>query len=239
MYNPEGFELPDYDDPYLTEYVYGYDVLFTHVIGFNSKVHSETPFVDIEFGTPFYYNVPFHFLMWPETPTIVEEENLFALEYLNPDRESFVEAETQVLKSMDVTPEARWRPSVRGWFREANDEGCDTIAVLKYRVRYEWDVRAFAGLTLDHLERELYSTDEALEFTKDFVVPEGVVLLLTLEPEDLAKRPDTLEWLDDSTHSSLPGSFELPINSLQPHIRPSNLQDKKGLWSRMMSRFEF
>jgi hypothetical protein len=234
MYNPKGFELPDYDDPQLTEYIYGYDVLFIHVIGFDSKVHSETPFVEMEFWTPFSVRVPFHFLMWPDTPTIVEDEQLFALDNLNPNGESFIETEPKLLETMGISPEKSWKRSFENWFEKASDEGCDTIAVLRYRVRYEWTVRAWQGLTLAYLEQELDSTEEALEFTRDFSVPEGVVLLETLEPEDREKRPNTLKL------QFLAGSFDPPINSFQSRTIPSNQQHKKrGLWSIIMKRNDF
>ena len=193
MYNPEQLDLPDYEDQRLTEYLYGYDVPFIHAIAYNSDEHSEPPFIEMEFWTPFKVRVPFHFMMWPDTPTIIENQRVFEVEKLDPSGSAFPGVEAEVLAELGVSSNDAWKPDISSWFEDASSEDCDKLAIVKYRVRYEWTIRAWQGLTLEYLEQQLASDVESLDFGKDFEVPEGAMLLITLEPGDPARRPNTLE----------------------------------------------
>jgi hypothetical protein len=209
-------------------------VLFVHVVAFSSDEHEETPFVGIDFETPFRVNVPFHFMMWPDTPTTIELEELFEVEQLNPESSGYAATKAKVLKLMGVDPKGPWQPSLSGWRKDAIAWGCDRLAIVRYRVRYEWTVRAWQGLTLQHLQSEMDSVDWALDFVKDFEVPEGTLLLETIEPEDPKKRPKTLQ-------------IAFPITPIKLKVNPLTVSaDAKqtrrspaGLWSRLKSHFRF
>jgi hypothetical protein len=234
VYNPENLDLPAHDDRRLTDYTYGYDVLFVHVLAFNSDDHEETPIVDIEFQTPFKVNVPFHFMMWPDTPKTIEFEEFLDIEHLNPKSSSYASTKAKVLKLMGVDPKEGWQPSLTRWREEALDGGCDRLAIVRYRVRYEWTVRAWKGLTLQHLQSEMDSVEWSLDFVKDFEVPEGTLLLETTEPEDLKQRPKTLQV-------EFPISpTKLEVNSLPVSVDVNQSRRlSAGLWSRLKSRFRF
>lgn len=75
---------------------------------------------------------------------------------------------------------------------EALAEGCDRLAIVRYRVRYEWTVRACQGLTLQHLKSEMESAEWALDFFKSFEVSGDALIRETTEPDDLEKRPNLL-----------------------------------------------
>lgn len=234
MYNPKNLELPQFDDPRLTEYIYGYDCLFVHVLALNSDEHEATPFVEIDFQTPFRVNVPFHFMMWPDTPTTIESEELFDIDQLNPRSSSYAATKAKVLKLIGVDPKGRWQPSLSDWRKEALAEGCDRLAIVRYRVRYEWTVRAWQGLTLQHLKSEIDSVDWALEFVKDFEVPEDTFLLETIEPEDPRKRPNSLRL------ESPPTPVKMKVNSLSSSAEAKRpLRSLARLWSRLKPPFRF
>jgi hypothetical protein len=235
MYNPNNFELPDFQDPRLTDYVYSYDCLFTHAVGFRSEEFAETPWVEIEFFTPFRVRMPFHFLMWPSTPTIVEAEKVFELEQLNPKDPEFLTVKSQIDEFLRINPGSGYEPSVEQWYEEAQAAELDRIGVVEYRVRYTWKVRAWEGLTLGHLEAVKASIDEPLEFTKDFSVDDSVLILDTNEPQGVL-RPAQLVLASDFDEtefedSSKPGWSEL---DLSPYLFAP---DKPGLWSRIRSLF--
>lgn len=232
MYNPDQLELPDFEDQRLTEYVYGYDVPFIHAVAYNSEEFAEPPFIGMEFWTPFKVRVPFHFMMWPDTPTIIESQRFFNLEDLDPSGPTFPTVEAELWKELGVVQTDHWKPDFSRWFEEASSEGYDQLAILKYRVRYEWTIRAWQGLTLDYLEQELQSTEEALEFTKDFAVPEGALLLETLEPDDPARRPNTLE-IQRGEHPML------SVNTFKRTETQSQKVPRTGIWKRIFGNDRF
>ena len=190
MYNPNNYDLPDYRDKRLTDYVYSYDVLFNHAVAFSSDEFEETPWIDIEFETPFRTNTPFHFLMWPDTPTIIEAENVFDLEQLDSAASGVEEVERRITELMKYPTERA--PDLDEWYERAQEIGADRVGIIEYRVRYTWRMRAWDGLNLEYLESQLDSTEDALEFSKYFVDEETFVVLATNEPDDPNQRPAQL-----------------------------------------------
>lgn len=232
MYNPENLELPDEDDPRLTEYVFGSDELYVHALAV--EVFQEVPFVYINFQTPFRVNVPFHFIMWPQVLTSIESQELFDIDQLNPRSSDFAETKARVLQLMGVDPKGRWQPSLAAWREMALAGGYDRLAIVRYRVRFEWTVRAWQGLTLEHLKSEMESAGWALDFFKEFEVSEDALLLETTEPEDPERRSNSLKHESPIT----PGS--LKINRFGASSEPEQPSRKElGLWSRLKSRLRF
>jgi hypothetical protein len=193
MYNPNQLDLPDFEDKRLTDYAYSYDCLFIHAVGFRSEQYEETPFIETIFWTPFKVYVPFHFLMWPETQSILESEKIFDVEQINPSRAEFPEIEAQILSLLRMEPNSKHRPSIENWYDQAKEEGFDKVGIVEDRVRYVWTIRAWEGLTLDRLESEMAAVEYPLEFTKDFDVDEeSFMIFWTEEPIDLQARPPQL-----------------------------------------------
>lgn len=233
MYNPENHELPAHDDPRLTDYIYGYDVIFVHVLAFKADEGEASPFVGIDFEGPFRVNVPFHFMMWPETTTTIEFEELFDIEQLNPKSAAYPATRAKAQRLLGIDPKW-WQPSLSGWRKEAQAQGCDRLAIVRYRVRYEWTVRAWQGLNLQHLQSEMDSVEWALEFVKDFDIPEGTLLLETTEPEDPRKRTETLQIKFPTT------PMELKVNPLTASANAKqSRRSSPGPWSRLKDHFRF
>ena len=233
MYNPNNYELPDSDDPRLTDYVHSYDCLFTHAVAFSSEEYDKTPYIEIEFSTPFGYNVPFHYIMWPDTPFIIENKEEFDLEQLNPDHSGFSEVKSQIVRLLKIYSESGWTPPLEDWYEYAKDAGKDKVGIVEYRVRYIWRVRAWDGLTLEHLESVWESTDEPIEFSKSFVELDNFILLDSNEIAHQNERPDQLVLESEFNERE----FEDPSKDGLSVFYFATDVTKRNLWSRIQSLF--
>lgn len=181
MYNPENLELPVFDDPRLTDYIWEYSVgSWTHVTAVASDEweEDEAPETDFDFWTPFHYEADFHLLMWPEPNFRILPSVSFDLNQLDPSDAEFASVRAQLASLCNLDDPEYWLDS---WLEEARGEGCDQLWIETYMdVRYEWKVRGWPGLTLEYLKANL----KDLEFSKSFsTMSEGAIHLETFEQE--------------------------------------------------------
>jgi hypothetical protein len=227
LYNPDNLELPSYDAPSLTDYKYSYDTFWAHALAFDGEgTANEIPWVETDFWTPFKVRIPVHFMMWPETETERMALKTFEVGNLDPNHPSFDLVKSEVSKFLGWPID----DSIDDWYQDLTESGCDKLALVKYRVRYEWTVRAWQGLTLEHLKSLLDTTDDALEFTVDHSIDwDGSVLLDSWEVEG-DRRPNSLILEKDIT------SFPAP-NSLNRD--PKGFISKQRWWTKLINRLRF
>lgn len=239
MYNPNNYELPDHLDSRLTEYIYSYDVLFTHAVAFSAEESDRTPYIELEFYT-LGVNVDFNFMMWPETPAILEAETIFDLEQLNPDDPGFSKIESEIASLMKL-PSGKVS-SLDYWYEQGQGIEANKVGIVEYRVRFAWEVRAWDGLTLEHLKSEMDSAEWALDFSKGFIEGETFILLDTFEPEDSNARPEQLVLASDFDETefedlSKPGWSVLDLSEYLDDSESDGKPTKSGFWSGIKSLF--
>lgn len=176
MYNPENLELPDRDDPTLTDYVWEHGVgSFIHVIGVNSEKWEleDSPEVDLEFSPPFKYKADFHLVTWPECsydPLPDISFDFVELDRSNPNSSS---VRSEIAGLLEVSEDL-----LDSWCERANASNFDKLFIQRWgNVRYEWPVRGFRGLTLGGLKQSL----EIIDLWKDFVLSEDEEVAEILE----------------------------------------------------------
>jgi hypothetical protein len=193
MYNPANLELPNYDDPRLTDYIWEYSVgTWTHVIAFNREEWDgpSSPEADFEFSTPFNYSADFHLLMWPEPSFQVLPDISFDFEQLHPTHLESSSARSQIASLLDLDDPTA---SLDSWLNEGASEGCDTLLISRWRdVRYEWKIRGWQELTLEHLNANLRD----LDFSKTFSSSRGSIHLETFESYDAENGLASLRYED-------------------------------------------
>lgn len=176
IYNPDNLELPSFDDPRLTDYIWEYSAgSVTNVIAFKSEEFESSPEVSLDFYTPFKYRADFHVLMWPEENYIRIPGVTFDFEQLDPSHPEYSHARTEIIDLIGQTDIAD--SHLESWRETAKAEGFDKIQIQRWSdVRFEWKVRAWGGLTLEHLNANLTDWEWGLGYLLD--AEEEVAMIL-------------------------------------------------------------
>jgi hypothetical protein len=193
-------ELTTFDDPNLTEYIWEHPVgSWTHVIAaYNIDLESANePEPDFDFYTPFHYRADFHLLMWPEPSFNVLPGISFDLDQLDPAHAEFATVREQIGSLCDLSNLDSWLDS---WCKESKREGFDKLWIQQWKdVRYEWTVRGWPGLTLEHLKANLRD----LEFSKAFSSSDGSLHLETCELHETTSGFESLKYKDSEFGAKL------------------------------------
>jgi hypothetical protein len=193
LYNPENLELPNYDDPRLTDYFWEYSVgTWTHVIAFNSEEWEgqSSPEADFEFSTPFHYSADFHLLMWPDLSYQPLPNVSFDFGQLDPTNLESSLVRSQIASLLELDKPDSW---LDGWLEEAESGDCNKLIIQRWQdVRFEWRVRGWEALTLEHLKANLRD----LEFSKSFSSSDGSLLLETFQPDDSKNGFESFRYED-------------------------------------------
>ena len=208
LYNPENLQLPDYKDPRLISYLWQYSVgSWTHVIALNSAEwgwdKDSWPDVCVEFSRDSVlvdHETDFH-LLWPPEPAMFQSCDFSIsfedLAFVKTDSSEVIRQIADLLNRTESLNRAEFDSDDLKWWREeAEAEGCDRLILLRWTdVRYEWKIRGWSGLTLEHLK--IRPVDLAQGFSKNlYTEGSGSVLL------------DTFEFSNDNGNESL--NFEDP-----------------------------
>lgn len=131
--------------------------------------------MSLEFYTPFKYRADFHVLMWPEENYIRIPEVSFDFDQLDPSHSESSFARTQIAELLGRSEIPDY--DLESWRETANSEGFDKIQIQRWSdVRFEWTVRAWGGLTLEHLKNNLRDWEWSRGF--ELEAEEGVAVIL-------------------------------------------------------------
>lgn len=162
MYNPNNLELPEIDDPRLTEYLYTSEFDVVQVIAFRSDAYGdELPeaWSDIEGAegaTDFHWfsadgsdSVPGEYFHGP----LEGKSEVFDVEQLNPLDTDFDKVKSGVLALLGSS-ESVVDSQVEDWYQEASEGEFDKVRIFRERYTWEWIIRAWEGLTLDDFDTD-------------------------------------------------------------------------------------
>ncbi len=199
MYNPDKLALPDYYDPRLTEYVWEYSVgSLTHVIAMDWQEWGDSisPTVFPRLIRPSQFEADFYLDLSLEVSYLPPlEEDLWA-NFVGSNYPEYREIASNVAKILGVKDSD---VPLERWFDEGSDQGLDTLVFHQWRdCRFEWSIRAWPGLTLEHIKSRLsgFEVEVAYDVHGDEENPDCVMGLETFEHPNSANGFESLRLKD-------------------------------------------
>ena len=236
MYNPNNLELPEIDDPRLTEYLHTAEWDLVQIIAFRSDTYGELlPDAVIETEGPYYGSTDFHWI----SPDGSESEpalsmhgplegksEVFDLEQLNPLDSDFEKVKSYVWALHGSSEEVDER-TVESWYEEASEGGFDKVRIFRERYYAEWVVRAWEGLTLDDFDPHHFPGPSCTFYYMSFD-----------ESNYQAQEEDSPDARLIETLSCGVGLTRLQVRTEIESEENSGLEPKKGLWAAIRGFFQ-
>ncbi len=206
MYNPDKLALPDYYDSRLTEYVWEYSVgHLTHVIALDRQEWGDSisPTVAPRLIRPSHFEADFYLDLSLEVSYRPPLEEDLWVDFVGSTYPEYPEIASKVanllgVKDSDVPLER--------WFDEASNQGLETLIFHQWRdCRFEWTIRAWPGLTLEHLKSRLqgFEVEVAYDVLGDEENPDCVIGVETFEHSNSASGFENLRLKDPELGAKL------------------------------------